>query len=227
MFKNFQNYGLTPSKRPNNATRRRRTCLFCLHWSHSTGWNRTLCTLVTSGRLVALPIKTWRTVIMDREDMGRKGEDQTKVTFLLQNLSEPCFGFLWDRFFQLFSSQPEEWRKNNWSFHFHLWDKAREKCGFTVNAGETWQCFFSCLRQIIFCKFNVTSVLVSMYYIDSKPTLKCNWRVPDHCIFTLCVCVCVCVCMCVCFYLQVWICVCMCKMVVIWVRQVNEMENTE
>lgn len=48
--------------------------------------------------------------------------------------------------------------------------------------------FFSCLRQIIFCKFTVTSVLFSVYYIDSKLTLKCNGGVPDHCIFTVCVC---------------------------------------
>lgn len=45
---------------------------------------------------------------------------------------------------------------------------------------------FCCLRQIIFCKFTVTSVLFSVY-IDSKIT--CNRCVHDHCIFTLRVCV--------------------------------------
>lgn len=78
--------------------------------------------------------------------------------------------------------------------------------------------FFSCLRQIIFCKFTVTSVLFSVYYIDSKPTLKCNGRVPDHRIFTVCVYVCV---------SNAGMIVCMCKMMVTWMRQESERDNAD
>lgn len=65
---------------------------------------------------------------------------------------------------------PGEWRGDDWSFHFSFlrpsWRRVstHSRC-WTVSA------FLSCLRQIIFCKCTVTSVLYSVYSIDSKELL--------------------------------------------------------
>lgn len=47
---------------------------------------------------------------------------------------------------------------------------------------------FSCLRHIIFCKFTVTSVIFSVYYIQ-QTNFEMQQDSPDHRIFTVCVCV--------------------------------------
>ena len=113
---------------------------------------------------------------------------------------KPALDFLWDCFSQLFSSWISTWRmKEKWLVFPFSFLRQSQRC---VDAGEAWQCFLSCLRQIIFCKFTVTSVLFSVCYTDSKQTLKCNGRVHDHRIFTVCARVGVC------FYWQEWMCVC-------------------
>ena len=61
----------------------------------------------------------------------------------------------------------------------------------TVNAGESGQCLFKLPQADSLCRFTVTSVLFSMYYIDSKLTLNCNRRVHDLLISTLTLCACV------------------------------------
>lgn len=73
---------------------------------------------------------------------------------------------------------------------------------------------FSCLRHIIFCKFTVTSVIFSVYYIQ-QTNFEMQQDSPDHRIFTVCVCV----------FLLAGMNVCMCMMMVRWRRRGSEREN--
>lgn len=113
----------------------------------------------------------------------------------LVELTEAPPGLLWNCFSQFLSSCISTWGGNGkrlaFSFSFRR-NKAWKKvwiCGSCWKGSLT--ALFSCFRRIIFCKFTVTSVLFSVYYIDSKLTLKCNGGVPDHRVFTVCVRACI------------------------------------
>lgn len=133
------------------------------------------------GRLVALPIKPWRNwghgqIMANIEDFS------TTDWWRERNL-------LWIFVFLccFFSLGDQRVGGKTTSVSIFICGTKPEKCEDSQLMLERTECafFFSCLRQIIFCKFTVTSVLFSVYYTDSKPTLKCNRRVPHHRIFTV------------------------------------------
>lgn len=61
-------------KSQTNATKSRHAGLSCMHWSYSKGGNWTLCTLVTFGGHVALPIETWSSCAHGHMMMGTREE---------------------------------------------------------------------------------------------------------------------------------------------------------
>lgn len=184
-----------------------------MHWSYSKGGNWTLCTLVTFGGHVALPIETWSSCAHGHMMMGTREEgtftgrrdfsisDWWNRNPASRMLLNPALDFVGLFFSVVFLSniKVEGWRKKTTGLSIFICEtKPETSVDSQLTLERPDDAFFSCLRQIIFCKFTVTSVLFSVYYIDSKLTLKCNGGVPDHCIFTVCVC----------FYWQVWMCVC-------------------
>lgn len=131
---------------------------------------------------------------------------------------KPRCGFLWDCFSQ-FSPRISSSRKkkNRLLFSIFIWDKARENVDSRLMLERPDSAFFSCLRQIIFCKFTVTSVLFSVYYIQQtnfEMQRDSSWSSYFYCV-------------CVCVFLLASMNVCMCKMMVTWMRQDSERENTD
>lgn len=105
---------------------------------------------------------------------------------------KPRCGFLWDCFSQIFP-RISSWRmkENRLLFSIFICETKPEKMW---THGWCWR-GLTVLSLVASGRLSFVNLLWPLYYlvclINSKPTLKCNGTVPDHCIFTVCVCVCV------------------------------------
>lgn len=169
-------------------------CLFCMCWRKQNA-------LVHEWHLRPVAVEDhvhrWH---------GLEKTFKVQVTFLLQTdvfCVKPlnCCGFIyfWLLFsvvFRLdFSSRSD--KKSTAPFCFSFVRQSQRKMRTHSWCWRPNSAIFSCLRHIIFCKFTVTSVIFSVYYIQQTNS-EMQQDSLDHCIFTACVC----------FYWRVWMCIC-------------------